>query len=141
MLTGLVPVLVAGMAACSSAPAAPSAPTAPLSVADSSWIGACQGLGLGTYTLDFNAGGADGSGTVTVVFPDAARGTKTVPYSTPGGPGEQQLVVGLQPEWHGPFSRDRLNLRWDPVVGDTAERGQCRLTSAKSPSTGSPAGS
>lgn len=115
--------------ACSSPP--PAAPDLHQTVERTSFVGSCRGMEVGTYVFTFGPT-IDHRGTVQVTFPDPAKGTRRADYTVNYPDRGQQLTVSLSPQWTGPFIRDAENLKWNALVGDPAQSGQCRMWEAGS---------
>lgn len=119
----------ATVAALSSAAVAAPAPIAPY-LAASSWSGACPQVKVGTYTFTFGSGTSD-SGSVRIGFPDRVT-PQTVRYTvTPTADSGRQLVIGLDPPWHGEVTQDARILDWNFQIGSSGSGRRCHLVRQK----------
>lgn len=119
---------ITALAALLSACSAPPLPTPSLrqTVEQTSFIGACRGLDVGTYVFRFGPA-TDHKGSVQVTLPDPVKGTQTAGYSVTYTDDGQRLNVDLDPQWTGPFVRDAENLDWNALVGNPSRSGLCRM--------------
>lgn len=119
----------ATVAALSSATLATPAPSTPY-LAGSSWSGACPQVKVGTYAFTFAPGTSD-SGSVRIGFPDRVT-PQTVHYTvTPTADSGRQLVIGLDPPWHGEVTQDARILDWNFQIGPSESGHRCHLVRQK----------
>jgi hypothetical protein len=118
------------LAAACSTPPPRSIPPPRQTIENTSWIGSCRGLDIGTYVITFGPATAN-RGSAVIKFPDPVKGSQTAGYEVTYPGGEQRLTLNVTPPWAGTFERDAENLNWDVRIGDTGKAGLCRLGEIK----------